>query len=198
MKNKKYLLIIVGIVAIILAVLVLGYFYLQKSKWNKAENLFQNGNLPELAKIVKPGDMPNNLTDLNIYAKTMNSVGNFDEAYKALEKMYSLDKSNDTKLLMANILVQKKDLSGAEKLYLEITQQNYNFIQAYLNLASLYRTEGKNQAAIDLLSSAIKNNQNSVQIYEYLVMIGNPSSNPDYNTWKEKLTALDPNNTALK
>lgn len=197
MKRKKYL-IIVGAVVVAVVIVIAGYFYLQAAKWHKAESLFQSGNLPELAKLIKPGDMPNNLTDLNIYARTMNSVGNFDESYKALEKMYALDKSNDTKLLMANILVQKKDFSGAEKLYIEITQQNPNFIQAYLNLASLYRTEGKNQTAIDMLASAVKNNPSSVQLYEYLVTIGNPSSNPDYNSWKEKLKILDPNNTALK
>ena len=196
MRNKKYLMI-AGIV-ILAGAIIFGYFYIQRTKWRRAESLFQSGNLPELAKLIKPGNMPSNATDLNIYAKTMNSVGNFDEAYKALEKIYGLEKSNDTKLLMANILVQKKDLSGAEKLYLEITQQNPGFIQAYLNLASLYRTEGKNQAATDLLLSAIKNNPNSVQLYEYLVMISNPSSNPEYNTWKEKLKTLDPNNKALE
>jgi tetratricopeptide (TPR) repeat protein len=197
MERKKQL-IIIGALIIILALAVSGFFYLRISKWHKAESLYLAGNLPELAKIIKPGDMPSNLTDLNIYARTMNSVGNFDESYKALEKMYSLDKSNDTKLLMANILVQKKDFSGAEKLYIEITQQNPNFVQAYLNLASLYRTEGKNQTAIDMLASAIKNNPNSVQLYEYLVTIGNPTSSPDYNSWKEKLKVIDPNNTALK
>ncbi|MCX6013503.1 MAG: tetratricopeptide repeat protein [Chloroflexi bacterium] len=194
---KKRTVKISGLVVLVFAVVIAGVWGYNKYKWNKAKELYRTANYTELAKQLKDSAMPSGQEELNIYARTMMTIGEYDKAYTAFSKMYEIDKSNDTKLIMGNALMQKQDLSGAERIYNEILQQNPNFIQAALNLASIYRTQNKTEQANETLTAALKSNPNSVQLYEYLISINTPASASEYNSWVEELKKLDPNNSAI-
>lgn len=194
MKKK---LIIIGIVVLVLVAVISGFWGYNKYRWNKAKELYRTANYTELAKQLKDSTMPQGSEELNIYARTMMTIGEYDKAYTAFSKMYEIDKSNDTKLIMGNALMQKQDMAGAERIYNEILQQNPNFIQAALNLASIYRTQNKTGQANETLTAALKSNPNSVQLYEYLISINTPASASEYDSWVEALKKLDPNNSAI-
>ena len=176
--------------------LVFGAFYYRNTiSWKKAEDYYKTGQYQKVVDEIGNLSMPQDARRLEIYGRSMMAVRELDKAYQAYEKLNSITNSLDSKLIMANIKSEKGDFETAEKIYLEIIDKNPQYIQTYLNLASLYRIKGDQVKANEILLKGVKNNPDSPSLYEYLLSINeDKSKTAEYKDWSEKLKKLDPDN----
>jgi len=176
--------------------LIFGALYYRNTiSWRKAEDYYKTGQYQKVVEQIGNLSMPQDARRLEIYGRSMMAVRELDKAYQAYEKLNKIANSLDSKLIMANIKSEKGDFEQAEKLYLEIIDKNPQYVQTYLNLASLYRIKGDQVKANEILLKGVKNNLDSPSLYEYLLSINeDKSKTAEYKDWLEKLKKLDPNN----
>lgn len=193
-KSRKKLTLI--IVFALLVIVVGGYFVHSIYSWKKAEEYFKTAQYQKVIDEIGNQPMPSDPQKLDIYGRSMMATRQLDKAYAAYEKLNAISKSLDNTLIMANIQSEKGNTDQAEKLYQEVIDENPHFIQAYLNLASLYRLKGDKAKANEILLKGVTNNPDSPSIYDYLLSINEDNSkSADYKGWLEKLKKLDPNNS---
>lgn len=192
-KNKFRFIyfVLIGLVVLI----CLGLFlYLQHNRWKKAESYYKTGQYQKVYDTLASEPMPTDPTRLDIYGRSMLATQHFDKALKAYEKLARTQNSLDTKLILANIKSEMGDANSSEDLYQEIIKENSNFVQAYLNLASLYRVQGKNEKANEILLEGVKNNPDSGGLYSYLISINaDKKDSKEYKNWVDNLKRIDPN-----
>lgn len=189
-------IVIIGAIILIMAIAFCVFLFIKKnaneSSWKKAEDYYKNGQYTKVTDLIKDQDLPEDSTKLNIYGHSYLAVGKLDQAYSAYNKLYETDKSLDAKLIMANIKLQQGDKSAAEKFYQDIIQTNASFIQAYLNLANLYRGDGRLEKAVETLKQANRVNPTNTAIIEYYLSINTENKNSEeYKSWAEKLKSIN-------
>lgn len=195
-KSNKAIKIVIAI--FIVAVLVGTYFllrqyYLQKS-WQSARDYYKKADYRAVANTIGRQKMPADKEDLVIYAQSMMAVKDYDKSYNAYKALADADQNNfDAKLMMANILLAKDDRRGAEKAYLDIIDKNPNYIQAYLNLSAIYRTQNQKDLANETLIKGLKYNSSTFGLLEYLIEINSDQKDSEqYKQWVKQATELNP------
>ncbi|HUD21080.1 MAG TPA: hypothetical protein VMQ44_03385 [Candidatus Saccharimonadales bacterium] len=192
--SKRKWRVLGGGLLVVAAVVALGALYLVRhNHWVKAEDYYKTGQYQKVYDLVGNQPLPTDAKELSIYGQAMMATQHYDKALKAYQELNKQNSSLDTELILANIKQEMGDNAAAESQYQAIVNQNSGFIQAYLNLASLYRIEGQADKANEILLSGIKNNPQSASLYSYLISINaDKKGAKDYQSWVDNLKKLDP------
>lgn len=98
----------------------------------------------------------------------------FALAKKELEKSlrFQTDFSSGN-VMLADYYLKLKDYPNAEKFYLRGLKKDSNMNYAWLNLSTVYNSQGKNQKALEALQFALKNDSKNERIYYNLALLYN-------------------------
>ena len=190
--KKKILLIIVILPIIVTGV---GGYFGYRFVWEKAHEHFKKAEYTQVEKIIRFFPKPRNSDRLRIYAQTAMALNHFDKASGAYKSLYSKTKDPSYKLILGNIANQQKDYDDAIKIYNEVISLNPNYIQAYVNLATVYMIKGNNDKATEIAEKGIKSNENSTILYELLAsLMMDKKDSPRFSEAVANLKKLDPQN----
>src|SRR5690606_6747676 len=132
--------------------------------------------------------LPDDAEQLRIYGQTMQATNHSDKAIEAYKKLYEKEKDPFAKLSLGNVYNQQQNYEEAVKAYQSLIADNPNYIQAYVNLSTVYRLQGKNSDAIDIGKKGLQNNANSVALAELVVSL--TADNPESDEHKQALETL--------
>lgn len=197
------------VVVVVVVVLGVGAVYIgmQRStsaKWEKAEDYFARADYEKAADQLSSVSMPSDTTKLDIYSKTMHATASahtdrYEKALKAYQKLYEQKKDPQTKIMMANIYNQQQKYDQAQKMLNEVIAANPTYTQAYINLAMIYRLQGKQADAVAIAKKGIEANKNNVSLNELLVsLLLEQKDSQDYKDAVANLSAVNPNSELLK
>ena len=194
----KYLVLLL----VLLVTVAGGWIYYQASienKWQNATDHYRRADYDGAAKILNGLQMPEKDADrLAIYAQTMLATRKLDKAAVAYGKLYELKKDPFAKLVLGNINNEQKKYDEAAKIYLEVIQSNPTYVQAYVNLATMYQLQGNNKKAVSTAVSGTVNNPNNTVLLELLVSLTMTDKNSrQFKEAVEKLKIVNPNDPLL-
>lgn len=190
--------------ATVLAVLAVATgLYLLKTAdvatWARAEDYFTRAEYEKAAKILNNKSMPSEKNRLRVYSQTMLATGSLDKALAGYEKIYSNDKDTSAKLIIGNIHNQKKEYDKAIATYKDLIADNPNAVQAYVNLATVYRLKGDSKEAIAISEKAVTANPQNVTLLELRVSMLLEDQNSDsFRQAVEELRKVNPNDPLLE
>ncbi len=196
------------IVLVVIAVAIFMFWRVnvsnQDSAWNRATAFYQKADYDNVAKEIEGLPVPTDTARLKIYAQTMHAKRDFAKALPAYEKLYTLTKDLNYKIMIGNIYNDsdpknsQKDYDKAASAYKEVIAANSGYTQAYVNLAILYRLQNKTSEAITIANSAVSSNPNNVTLLELKVeMLMDDKTTSDYKTAVKDLTAVNPQDPLL-
>lgn len=192
----------VVLVLIVLLGALIGWMTYQKAnanKWERATDSYKRADYDAAAEILKDVAMPKSDSEkLNVYAQTMLATRQLDKAAEAYNRLYELKKDPFAKLLIGNVYNEKKDYDKAAEAYNQLIDADPTYVQAYVNLSTMYKIRGNNQAAIDTAKKAVKNNESNVTLLELLVsMTMQDKTSADYKEAVQKLKQVNPKDPLL-
>ena len=196
-KGKYVLLVLVALVA---GLLVWQYHKNNiNDNWKKATDYYRKANYDAAAKILNKMPIPTKDADkLAIYAQTMLATRQLDKAATAYTDLYNLKKDPFAELVLGNIYNEQKQYPQAQKIYQKLIDSNPSYDQAYVNLATLYKLQGNNSAAISTAQKGVTNNPNSIVLNELLVSLTMTDKNSQqFKDAVAKLKKLNPNDPLL-
>lgn len=200
---RKYWFVVIIVVFILGASLAWLMLSMQQaSAWQKASDYFEHADYENAKKELSKVSIPSDKDKLRIYAQTMLATGELDMSLEAYSKLYEINSDASVKLIIANIYNQQKKYDEAIKIYKEIIATNESNVQAYVNLATVYRLQGDNEAAASLSEQAVEKNPNNITLLELRVSMLLENKNTDqYAKAVEALRVANPEDpllTALK
>lgn len=198
LKRFKWVILAV---AVVVAALVAYQAYQAgiERRWDKAKDYFAKADYPKAAKEMEGLSMPKDADRLKVYSQTMLATQKLDKAAKGYEKLYEINKDPFDKVVLGNIYNQQKRYDEAAKVYREVIKSNPAYVQAYVNLATMYRLQQNNKAAIDAAKDGVTNNPNNVVLAELLVSLTMDNKNsPEYQDALSKLEQLNPKSPLLE
>lgn len=158
-----------------LIILLAFNLYGQQDPLSKAYDLFQAKNYTEALTICKElvDKDPNYASAQALLGRIYFALGDLDKAKVCIDKAIELDRGNNefreirtqmvafiSKLTEASQLATNADYAGAKKVWLEVINQNPNFVDAYFNLGGVYfRLNILDSAALYLKMAMEKNPQ---------------------------------------
>lgn len=204
-KEYWYILAVVVVVAgvaVVFAVIQQN----QSHHWAKAQDYFSRADYEKAAKELQGLSMPSDETRLVVYSRVMHATANNDptnthykNALAAYEKLYAMHKDPQVKILMANIYIQQKQYEQAAKMLNEVIAANPSFIQAYSNLATMYRVQGNNKQAIVVAKKGIDANPKDGTLRELLVgLLLDEKGSAAYNDAVTQLKTVYPSSHLLE
>ncbi len=198
LKKFWYVLVIVLVaIAVLITLAVLDSN--AKASWQKATDYFSRAEYENAAKIIKDMPVPNDQERLRVYSQTMLATGELDKALTGYSKLYEITKDTSSKLIIGNIYNQQKKYDQAITVYREVIAENSSNVQAYVNLATVYRLQGKNGEAVKIANESVKNNPNSVTLLELKVsMLLDEKGSDAYNAAVEELKKANPQDPLLQ
>lgn len=196
-KNKNYKFCLLAVVLFIF--LGLGVYFYSENKWQKAENYYRQGEYKQAAKEIAYLLPPKDQEKLKMYAHIMFATGELDKAEKAYSILAKQTDNPFFHIMLGNVYREKKEFGQAVSQYEELIDSHPNYVQAYLNLASLYSLQGQQDKAVEVLKRGTDKNPNAVNLYEMIVSIlSDNKESSDYRWAKSHLKKLDPNNNLLQ
>lgn len=195
----KYKIVIVVVVVVLTGLLIWQHARASTNDtWKKATDAYRHADYQTAAKLLKNQKAPSDSDRLAIYAQTMLATRQLDKAADAYQKLYDQKKDPNAKLILGNVYNQQKKYDEAAKIYNELIASNPNFAQAYVNLATLYKIQGKNDQAITVSKKAVTNNPTNTVLNELLVsMTMSQPNSSDYKTAVANLQKLNPKDPLL-
>lgn len=195
----KYKLVVIVLLIIFVG---LGGWQHQKSvtnnNWTKATDYYRHADYDNAAKILNKMSAPKDAARLSIYAQTMLATRQLDKAASAYQQLYVLNKDPFAKIVLGNIYNQQSKFDEATKIYQELITSNPTYAQAYVNLATLYKLQNKNDLAIATAEKAVLNNPNNTVLNElYVSMTMSEKDSPKFKTAVAKLEKLNPKDPLL-
>lgn len=191
---KKFWYIIL-IVVIVIAALIGWRIHEMNvdATWNKAIDYYGRADYKNAAKLIENMEIPKDEKRLTAYAQTMLATRQLDKALPAYKTLYEQKKDPSIKIIIGNIYNEQKKYDEAAKLYREIITANESYIQAYVNLSTLYKLQGKSQQAIEVAQQGVKANANSVVLHELLIaMLLEKQDSPEFKQAVETLRKINP------
>lgn len=171
----------------------------EESMWSRATDYFQKADYGKAEKELKNVAIPSDKDRLHVYAQTMLATQNFDKSLAAYKKYYELDKDHSTKNIIGNIYNQQKKYDEAIKIYRELIASNPNFVQAYINLSTVYKLQGDMDKAVETADQAVENNPSSIPLHELRVsMLMEDKSSADYKAAVAELKNISPADPLLQ
>ncbi len=170
----------------------------QNSAWDRATAYFAKADYDNVAKEIDGLPVPDDAARLKVYAQTMLAKRNLDKALPAYEKLYASTKEPSYKIILGNIYNEQKNYDKAITAYKEVITDNPGSVQAYVNLAILYKLQNKIAEATTVANDAVKKNPSNVTLLELKVsMLMEDKTTDDYKTAVKDLTALNPQDPLL-
>lgn len=167
--------------------------------WSKASDYFSRAEYEQAAKLIKDFPVPSDPDQQRVYAQTMLATGELDKAMKGYEELYDTNKDLSSKLIIGNIYNQKKEYDKAIVIYEEIVADNPSTVQAYVNMATVYRLQGKNKEAIEVAKKAVDANPQSVTLLElHVSMLLEDQKSEDFKNAVAALRKVNPNDPLLE
>lgn len=198
MARKYWIFLAVAIVVLGAGAAWIVWSAQQASAWKSATDYFERADYENAEKELSKVSMPSEKDKLRIYAQTMLATGRLDESLEAYNKLYELNSDASVKLIIANIYNQQKKYDEAIKMYKEIIASNDSNVQAYVNLATVYRLQGDNKAAAAISQQAVEKNPNNVTLLELRVsMLLEDKDSEQYAQAVEALRAVNPEDPLL-
>lgn len=167
--------------------------------WNKASDYFGRADYAASAKLIGDKPVPTDEKRLTVYSQTMLATRELDKALSGYKSLYEKKKDPSIKIIIGNIYNEQKKYDDASKVYQDIINTNSTYVQAYVNLATLYKLQGKNQDAVDTAKQGVRANPNSATLYELLVsMLLEKKDSDDFKQAVEALKKLNPSDPLLE
>lgn len=198
---RKYWYITFGVV--LLVGVAFGWIIYQKSidtKWAKATDSYRRADYDATAKILNNLPVPTKDEErLAMYAQTMLATRQLDKSADAYEQLYKLKKDPFAKLVRGNIYNEQKKYDEAAKIYNELIDANPSYVQAYVNLATLYKLQNNNSKAVEVAKQGVKNNPNNTILLELLVSLTmQDKSSQDFKEAFSQLKTINPNDPLVE
>lgn len=191
---RRYWYIILAII-IILALLLAWRLYQDhvNAQWSKATDDYGRADYQDAAKILDGMPMPSDPQRLTVYSQTMLATRQLDKALTGYQALYDAKKDPSVKLIIGNIYNEQKKYDDAAKAYSDLIAANSGYVQAYVNLATLDKLQGKTDDAVATAKQGVKANPNSATMYELLIsmLLEHPDS-ADYQQAVASLKKLNP------
>lgn len=161
--------------------------------WSKAADYHSKAKYSEAAKLIDNMGMPTDEKRLTVYAQTMLATRQLDKALPAYNSLYDIKKEPAYKIIIGNIYNEQKKYDEAAKVYRELIAANSTFVQAYVNLSTLYKLQAKSTEAVETAKEGIKANPNSVVLHELLIsMLLDNQDSPDFQKAVDALKKINP------
>jgi tetratricopeptide (TPR) repeat protein len=187
----------------VVVVAAVGFWFLrgeqQKANWQQATDYYRRADYNKAAPILINLPLPDDAEQLRIYGQTMQATNHLDKATEAYTKLYQIKKDPFAKLVLGNIYNQQKKYDQAEKAYKELIDANPTYVQAYVNLATVYRLQGHNDKALETAKTGLRNNPNNVVIAElaFSLAAGDWTSE-EFKEAKATLERINPDDPLLQ
>jgi tetratricopeptide (TPR) repeat protein len=196
---RRYWYIVVAL--IILAGVLIGFQAqrnAQEARWKRATEYFGRVEYDKAAKELKGIPVPKDPERLRTYSQTMLATHQLDNSLTGYKKLYEQKKDPSVKLIIGNIYNEKKDYDNATKIYREAIADNPANVQAYVNLAILYKMRSNMPEAVKVANESVKNNPGSATLRELQVsMLMDDKSTTAYKDAVKALKELNPNDPLL-
>jgi tetratricopeptide (TPR) repeat protein len=198
---KKYWY--VGVILLLLITVGFAALYMQAkdtTMWKDAQDAYTKADYARSAKLLEGTGIPTDPTRLKIYAESMLATRQYDKALPAYEKLFDVKKDPDVKIKIGNIYNEKKnpEYDRAEKAYQEVIANHPSYVQAYINLSTMYKVQSRTDNAIAAAKKGVKANPTSVSLYELLVaMTMDKKDSTDFKEAVAKLKELNPSDQLL-
>lgn len=192
----------VGVVIVLVVVGIVAWFANEASvdaAWKRATDDYGRADYASAAKTLNGMAMPSDEKRLTVYAQTMLATRQLDKALPAYKSLYDKRKDPAVKIVIGNIYNEQKKYDEAAKTYRDIISANSAYVQAYVNLSTLYKLQSKDQDAVEVAKQGVKANSNSVILYELLVsMLLEKKDSSDYKEAVAALKKLNPSDPLLE
>lgn len=197
---KRYWYVVIAVLVITAGV---GYFVTSalrtENAWKRASDYYGRADYENAAKALDGVSVPSDTERLMVYSQTMLATRQLDDALVGYNKLYEAKKDPNTKIIIGNIYNEQKRYEEAEKVYKEAFAANPSYVQAYVNLATLYKLQGRAQDAIAVAKQGVQNNDRSATLYELLVsMLMDNKDSADFKAAVEKLKEINPQDPLLE
>jgi len=170
----------------------------QEARWKRATEYFGRVEYDKAAKELKGLPVPKDPERLRTYSQTMLATRQLDNALVGYEKLYEQKKDPSVKLIIGNIYNEKKDYDKATKIYREAIADNPANVQAYVNLAILYKMRSNMPEAVKVANEAVRSNPGSATLRELQVsMLMDDKTTTAYKDAVKALKELNPNDPLL-
>lgn len=191
---KKYWWAILPVVLIIAGLIAWRTYEMNiDATWSKATDYHSKAKYNEAAKLIEGMSMPTDEKRLTVYAQTMLATRQLDKALPAYNSLYDIKKEPAYKIIIGNIYNEQKKYDEAAKVYRELITANSTFVQAYVNLSTLYKLQAKSTEAVEVAKEGIKANPNSVVLHELLIsMLLDKQDSLDFKQAVDALKKLNP------
>lgn len=171
----------------------------QNAAWDRASSYFAKADYKKAEEELAGLPVPSSAERLRVYAQTMLATQNLEKSLTAYEKLYKINKDPSVKLLIGNIYNQQKKYDLAIEAYREIITSNTGNVQAYVNLATVYKLQNKSDEAIKVSKEGVKNNPTSVILGELLVsMLMDDTNSAEFKSAVAALKKLNPSDPLLQ
>lgn len=197
---KKNIIYVIGLV--IVAAIILTWQMVrmgQEATWSRAMDYFARAEYEKAAKELNGVGVPSSSERLRVYAQTMLATRQLDKSLEAYGKLYALNKDPSDKLIIGNIYNEQKKYEEAIKVYREVITLNPNNVQAYVNIATVYKLNSNSGEAVKVANEGVEKNPNSVVMHELRVsMLMNDKTSSDYKEAVAALRKLNPQDQLLQ
>lgn len=192
----------IALLIVVILVIATGYFIwrdYQYKLWRNATDAYRHADYKKSYSLIKSQTLPSDRENLRVYSQTMLATQHLDPALKGYQSLYEKSKDPQVKIIIGNIYNEKHDYDKAVSIYEEIISSNPNFVQAYVNLATVRRLQGNTAEAIRTAKRGVKNNPGSVVLCELVVsMTMDDKQSEDYKSAITSLKKLNPNDPLLE
>lgn len=194
-KKTQYIWLIIISLVLVLVLIIVAVFGKKKyseNQWDKAREAYKLTNYAEVVSLVGKISVPDNQSDKSLLAHSYLAIDDKENALKLFSDLGKVESNVDAKLMEGNILRDLGKTKEAEEKYKEINRINTGYIQAYLNLASMYQASNQLELANDTLTEAIKYNPNAEPVIKYWLSINESQKGSDeYKKWEARSAALN-------
>lgn len=197
---RRHLKIVILAAVLLAGVGVAASVYLSReAAWTRASDYFARAEYEKAEKELKGQPIPSTTERLRVYGQTMLATRNLDKSLEAYGRLYEKDKDPSVKLIIGNIYNEKKEYDKAIKTYQEVISSNPSNVQAYVNIATVYKLQGKTDDAIKIANKGVESNSSSVVLHELRVsMLMEDTSSDAYREAVDSLREINPNDQLLQ
>jgi tetratricopeptide (TPR) repeat protein len=192
----------VGVVLLLIVVVAIVWQTRQAAetnKWEKVADYYGKADYAAAAKLLDGTKLPSDPDKLRMYSQSMLATRQLDKALPGYMKLYEVKKDTSVKIVIGNIYNEQKKYTEAEKVYKEIIAANKTNAQTYVNLATLYKLQGKSDEAVAVARQGVESNPGSVVLHElHVSMLLEDKENPEYKKAVESLRKLNPQDPLLE
>ena len=197
----KYKFFIGAFVIIMLGLLAFLFYRVSiNNSWESAIDHHSRSDYDSAYENLKNLSLPHDDPQkLEVYAQTMLATNHLEEAEEAYSRLYEVKQDPFSKIVLGNVKNEQGDFEAAARIYSELIDANPQYAQAYINLATLHKTQGDLAQAIEVAEQGTTNNPQNVVLHQLLVsLLMTDKESENYQDAVAKLKELNPNDPLLE